>query len=417
MTRTCFAAVALVLICNGSAYSCGKGYAAPYEQLARDAVSEQEDVAKQAIAKLREAGPAGLAAMMEMYGEALAPQNVQIISAAQTSNDSGLSRAKNAIDAVAGQRYGYVSGLYWHTDLSRAQLAAHQSGLPILSLRLLGKLTDEYSCANSRFFRTTLYANRKVADYLRSHFILHWESERPVPRVTIDFGDGRTMQTTVTGNSIHYILTADAQPVDALPGLYSPAAFLDGLQRAESGYRSLAGKQGQQFDVALRDYHEQRRATLESLIEADLERLAIHHVDVANLDLESNPVVWQQLAALHDDSVQLDDRSRGLIGEENPPAERAGSLAITKSFVETPLLRMLRGLRQTIAQDTIRNEYVMHRTIHEWFAAGEVRAWPSFNDRVYAELFLTPASDAWLGLAPATTYTALVNGGRTATSQ
>jgi hypothetical protein len=33
---------------------------------------------------------------------------------------------------------------------------------------------------------------------------------------------------------------------------------------------------------------------------------------------------------------------------------------------------------------------------------------------VYAELFLTPSSDPWLGLVPEGAYTALTNGGLTA---
>ena len=54
----------------------------------------------------------------------------------------------------------------------------------------------------------------------------------------------------------------------------------------------------------------------------------------------------------------------------------------------------------------------MHRQIHQWFvdgtAPGELEA---LNERVYAELFLTPSSDPWLGLMPAGVYTALTNDG------
>ena len=53
--------------------------------------------------------------------------------------------------------------------------------------------------ANSRFFRSTLYTNHKVSELLRDQFILHWQTERPVPIVTIDFGDGRKLIRTVTG--------------------------------------------------------------------------------------------------------------------------------------------------------------------------------------------------------------------------
>jgi hypothetical protein len=58
--------------------------------------------------------------------------------------------------------------------------------------------------------------------------------------------------------------------------------------------------------------------------------------------------------------------------------------------------------------DTARNERVLHRLLHAWFATGA--AGPDLaplNARVYSELFLTPASDPWLGLLPAATYSAL----------
>jgi hypothetical protein len=111
-------------------------------------------------------------------------------------------------------------------DFEQAKAAARSSGKPIVSLRLLGKLNEEFSCANSRFFRTTLYANREISKLLRDHFILHWKSVRPVPRLTIDYGDGRVLERTITGNSVHYLLDADGTVIDALPGLLSPGEFL-----------------------------------------------------------------------------------------------------------------------------------------------------------------------------------------------
>ncbi len=130
--------------------------------------------------------------------------------------------------------------MYWYTDLAEAKAAARVAGKPILSLRLLGKLSEEFSCANSRFFRTVLYPNAEVSKMLRERFVLHWQSVRPAPRVTIDFGDGRKLERTLTGNSIHYILDANGVPIDALPGLYGPAAFVRSLNRIESVFRELA---------------------------------------------------------------------------------------------------------------------------------------------------------------------------------
>ena len=104
------------------------------------------------------------------------------------------SDCSRALDGIAGQRDCYASQLFWYTDLEKAKAESKATGKPILSLRLMGNLTDEFSCANSRFFRTTLYANKEVSAALRDRFILHWQSVRPVPKVTIDFGDGRKLE-------------------------------------------------------------------------------------------------------------------------------------------------------------------------------------------------------------------------------
>ncbi len=74
-------------------------------------------------------------------------------------------------------------------------------------------------------------------------------------------------------------------------------------------------------------------------------------------------------------------------------------------------MKLLRNFQQAIALDTVRNEYLLHQRIHQWFVAGQVADLDALNARVYAELFLTPGSDPWLGLMPADTYTALENCG------
>ena len=120
--------------------------------------------------------------------------------------------------------------LFWFTDLERAKIEAKRSGKPILSLRMLGNLTDEYSCANSRFFRVLLYPQSDINQLMREKFVLHWKSERAVPVVTIDMGDGRVVKRTLTGNSAHYLLGESGAPLDVLPGLYSPPAFAKWLE-------------------------------------------------------------------------------------------------------------------------------------------------------------------------------------------
>src|ERR1700749_421540 len=101
----------------------------------------------------------------------------------------------------------------WHTDIHAAVHDATRTNRPILSVRLPGRLDEEYSCANSRYFRTLLYPEPRVREAM-SGFVLHWQSLRPVPKVTIDFGDVRALVRTITGNSLHAVLRSDGAPVD-----------------------------------------------------------------------------------------------------------------------------------------------------------------------------------------------------------
>src|ERR1041384_1591259 len=167
------------------------------ETLAAQALSGDPAEAGTAVSELRAMGSAGLDAMFTAHKD-----KIQAFIKTGEKTPEWLKLAA-ALDAVAMQRDSYAAGLYWYNDLEKAKAEAQKSGKPILSLRLLGNLNEELSCANSRFFRTALYPNAQGSDYLRTHYVLHWKSVRPVPTFTLDFGDGRKIVRTLTGNSIH----------------------------------------------------------------------------------------------------------------------------------------------------------------------------------------------------------------------
>jgi hypothetical protein len=138
---------------------------------------------------------------------------------------------------------------------------------------------------------------------------------------------------------------------------------------------------------------------------------AIRGRDMA-LEQATTDEIWEQLAALHAEEAKLDQASRNLIASQNPTAAMAGRIAITKRLVESPLVKLFRNLEQSVAVDSVRNEYELHRKLHRWFVEGSAPAnVDDLNDRVYAELFLTPKTDPWLGLLPSDAYSALPNNG------
>jgi hypothetical protein len=442
--------LALAVVPAGWVLACG-GYGLSAEVLRAIADSPDQPLP---VEKLREQGPEAVEELMLLRQrmlrqlEQLQKQEATKETAAQVESlQRRQTRLDELIDQVGMQRYCSRSGLYWYTDLEKAKAAARQSGKPILSLRMLGNLNEDFSCANSRFFRTTLYANDQISQALRQNYVLHWKSVRPVPKVTIDFGDGRKLERTLTGNSIHYILTPEGEVVEALPGLYGPKAFLQKINDGVSLARRVAAMSPSERAAALVAYHGEQLSKLNEEFAKDIAQVSsppqpvktpsytVQRAVAANelaapkgrverrlvqaaLPLASTPeelqdeAAWQAIAALHAGEAELDAASRELIRSQNPTAAAAGRLAITKRIVEDPMLRLVRTLQETIALDTVRNEYQLHRRIHMWLAEASYRPdVEALNERVYGELFLTPNSDPWLGLAPADVYTALPNGG------
>src|SRR5205807_4692007 len=62
---------------------------------------------------------------------------------------------------------------------------------------------------------------------------------RPVPQVTIDFGDGRKLKRTLGGNTVMEICLPDGRVVDAFPGLYTPEDLLKEAGQTLELVRSL----------------------------------------------------------------------------------------------------------------------------------------------------------------------------------
>ena len=412
------------------------------EALARNAVSENPVESGRARAELRAQGPGGLDNLFQLYSE----QINQRISNPLAPATPQWRRLSAALDAVSQQKDSYLSGLYWYTDLAQAEAAAQSSGKAVLSLRLLGNLNEEFSCANSRFFRSVLYPNAAVSAMLRERFVLHWQSVRPAPRVTIDFGDGRKLERTITGNSIHYILDPEGEILDALPGLYGPQAFLRQLTSARALGERLRGQDPAARSATLDDYHRAALRTIttgwvldNTIVGANLPRYLIREkanqsspraIEIAPLAITkmvtevsilqaisrdtdalgsvTDEAAWTRIAAHHLADAQLDQRSLGLIQRQTQKLFTTDSAGTGP----TKLNKLVKKFQLNIALDTVRNEYVMHSKLHAWLIADPLRNnLGAFNEKVYAQLFLTPRSDRWLGLFSEETYTALEDGG------
>jgi hypothetical protein len=355
------------------------------------------------------------------------------------------TRYRRALDLVCAQVDCASSRLYWYTDYDAARAAAAASGRPILVLRLLGRLDEELSCANSRFFRLVLYSDPAIAGWLREHAVLYWSSERPVPKVTIDYGDGRRLVGTVTGNSIHYLLDSRGRLVDALPGLYAPHRFLAWLREEAALAGSWASLDDASFAARSREEHGRRQqAVVDELVaqlvkygwEKNAARAAwgeqptppagpLSAAEVARLALSKSRVEAPMLTAFGlppepptasraIDELTLTSEWQAELSPESRQLVAARAPAAVRAELGPALLR----LEQRLGEDSLRNEAFLHRRLHvELSQADATPRWQDFNVWVYSDLFLTPASDPWLRLGPTEALSALdvppsVEGGR-----
>ena len=399
---------------------------------------------------------------------ARAQEELGVLFARYDREPDGPAKDKLAarIDAVAHQKYATVSRLYWYTDLESARTAARSQGRPILHLRMLGKLDEDLSCANSRLFRATLYANQDVSRFLRERFILYWSSERPVPHVTIDYGDGRRLERTATGNSAHYILDENGNVLDVLPGLYAPTAFVRELESSLALAASVRDKSDDERARLLVDYHGQRVIAAKR----DWEALAgMPWIPGAAQLLMQSPLAEAQLRTMAKVATELPVVrffAKGLAPEAvsedqiemwatagqvlygigdltNGPPRQTSRLALTMRRAQLPtpppvldeasralvvrlhngvprelratnqqLDAMIARLEQTMVADSALNQLRLRPQIErEIVRRGGRIDFATLNAWIYAEVFRTPKEDLWLGILPRNVFTGLSGDG------
>ncbi|MFL6198232.1 MAG: hypothetical protein ACJ76J_03565 [Thermoanaerobaculia bacterium] len=390
--------------------------------------------------ELRQTGPAGMEALLAQGG-------------------SG-----EALDRVCGVRDCAEIRLFWYTDLEAAKKQARAENKPILSLRLLGRLDEEFSCANSRYFRTVYYKNREINSLLRERFVLHWRSVRPVPKVTIDFGDGNRLERTLTGNSIHYVLDSRGRLIEALPGLSGPETFLALLKDSERA----AGAAARLSDANLvrwatarhvRQLNDRAESFLEEMrsVVAEPEAAPVVAEEPEPRDeegLEPIPTARDPWALLASTPGVLTDRI--YVGGLETGSKMAGeqSILVVLDMVSDDKLQDLAKLRRprvhldadsrafllrkhgvtdpaeaerlvdafetTVALDEVINEYRTGPAILKKLSDPEERKGlelEALNEWIYKEVFRAPLSDPWMGLAPEDVYVALPATTRTAASK
>ncbi len=392
-------------------------------ELADQTISKDTIVAANAISELRSKHQAGLDILLDKFQAQIKQFETNGVK------DENWLKIANAIDNVAMQKDVYASKLFWFNNLDEAKVEAAKQHKPILSLRMLGNLNEEFSCANSRFFRAMLYSNSEIAKYLRENYILHWKSVRPAPKVTIDFGDGRKIERTIIGNSIHYILSENGDVIDALPGLYSPNEFLRYLTQAKELSKTF-GKDEKTNELALLRYRAAKSTEIKlkrdnaikaenvKLVESkesfmpmeiapramtkmvtEVSTLAGISDDFSKFSPSFDFTDWKKLSKTYAPDTKLDEKSIAFIRRQN--------LELSKEEFSN----LIANTENYVAMDTTQNEFVFHTQLYSWLNGETVKDLEKFNAKIYDRIFKTPSSDKWLGLYQTDIYTALDGGG------
>ncbi|MDP2344344.1 MAG: hypothetical protein Q8O67_25520 [Deltaproteobacteria bacterium] len=339
-----------------------------------------------------------------------------------TTTTPRLERLRVLLDRTAAQKDAVTSGLAWHTDLEAAKAEARARHLPILSLRLLGRLDEDLSCANSRFFRTLLYSDRTIQPVLAG-YVLHWQAVRPAPRLTIDMGDGRAIETTITGNSAHMILDEGGAVVDVIPGLVSPGAFTEMLASARAMWSEPRANRAARHAI-FRTGESRGWARLASMSGARGKPLPVVGgssktplaIDAGPIAMTKSmpempvvrsitPIDVREVKADPFFDVAAEQLKGGVIFDDNARALVKRKLADAQSFDA-----VIERLQLSVAKDTVINRFVLHDAIRSWLADGVTDA-RVIEARLYDELFLTPRADPWLGLVDAAAFTGVDRGG------
>jgi len=100
-------------------------------------------------------------------------------------------RIKTALDTISGQYDCHASKLFWYTDLEEAKAAAERNWQADSFVAALGQADRRIQlCEQSIFSVRRSMRIKKSVTCCASGLCCTGKTVRPVPRVTIDFGDG-----------------------------------------------------------------------------------------------------------------------------------------------------------------------------------------------------------------------------------
>ncbi len=225
-----------------------------------------------------------------------------------------------------------------------------------------------------------LFSNEDVARFINQNFEAAWESVRPVPLIQINFGGGTMVTRTLRGNIATYVCNAGGQVLDILPGIYTPASYLQNLSQWRLLSRYLGLWHPHQDEMRLRNYHV-----------AQAEALKKNQAAAVFVENRSPGVYISKMAIESPVELVLASALTGQAASKAGPRETSSENLKFDAPEELANWKLL-------ADDTRINESIRRRQIHEMLA-GKANVRPEHITKwLYREVLHADLDDPYLGL-------------------
>ena len=227
-----------------------------------------------------------------------------------------------------------------------------------------------------------LFSSADIAGYVNAGFEPVWVSVRPVPMVTIDFGNGHKITRTLHGNIATSVCDADGKVLDILPGIYQPGEYREQLEQFALLHRYVRSTVSTQADAVAKTYHKRQ---LEQIMADQPTDVLVYdaRADMSKVRIE-NPI--KLLASADAANAVQRDPVTGVIRVPgtNPPDTQPKAVGVA-------------GWKE-LAEDTRINETLRRRQIHEKLAATGPVPVESVVKWLYKDVLHADLDDPMLGL-------------------
>lgn len=196
-----------------------------------------------------------------------------------------------------------------------------------------------------------LFSEKNVAEYINTHFEPVWESDRPVPKITMDFGNGHVIKRTLRGNIATYICFSDGAILDVLPNIYEPGSYKKNLEKLSELAQTLQNKSMTDRQSTVQAYH----------------RAEINRVGVQEFVVPMAAMIMQKVT-----------------NGEHQTTDASGKSDVAKW--------------SELYEDTLDNEMVWRKKIHSMLAEMVPPQPREVNAQIYKEVLHCDLDDPYLGL-------------------